>query len=73
MSTTTTNRKARKEATADLIDTASPMEWKDWLSEIQAQIIRTGHCEGMTPVGSALFADRFLALQQFFSKLGSHE
>lgn len=52
-----------------LTDQGTPTEWKEWLNEIQATLISIGHCNGLTDQGASEFANRFISLQRFFSKI----
>ncbi len=53
----------------DLLSINKPDEWKNWLNHIQANLISTGYCEGLTKSGATEFASSFLGLQNFFSEL----
>ena len=56
-------------AVNNLLKAENPDLWKDWLTDIQAQLISAGHCESLTRKGSEHFASMFLELQNFFSNL----
>lgn len=60
---------AQSAAVETLEQSATPNEWKDWLIEIQNQLISQGYCQGLTETGSAEFAERFTALQTFFTEI----
>lgn len=53
----------------ELCEFVSPAEWKDWLNEIQAALLRSDQVEGYTREARQELADNFLYLQRFFSGL----
>ena len=53
----------------ELCEFVTPIQWRDWLSEIQAAVIRSGDLLGYTKEGLSEFGDNFLYLQRFFSAL----
>ena len=58
-----------KAAVKELTAMTRPDQYQIWLNEIQAELIRSGHCESLTKTGAEKFADNFLQLQRFFAKL----
>ena len=58
-----------KAAVKELTAMTPPADFALFLNEIQAELIRSGHCESLTKPGAEKFADNFLYLQRFFAKL----
>ncbi|MBI5371370.1 MAG: hypothetical protein HZA79_05000 [Sphingobacteriales bacterium] len=56
-------------AVKELLQATDPDKMKDWLHDIQTQLISAGYCRGMTDTGAAEFAGNFKTLQDFFTDL----
>lgn len=53
----------------ELCEFVTPEQWKDWLNEIQATVIRSGALAGYSKEAFSEFGDNFLYLQRFFSAI----
>jgi hypothetical protein len=62
-----------KEIIRDLLQGEHPKEFKDFLFEIQNQLVGYGYVEGFTPESRQKFASRFIRLHEFFSELEKRE
>lgn len=56
-------------AIKELTELTPASEWKDWLNNIQAFMIATEYCNGLSKKGASEFAGNFLALHNFFNDI----
>jgi hypothetical protein len=53
----------------NLIEDEKPIEWINWLFDLQNSLISYGHLEGMSKKGAEEFSSRFWALKNFFKEI----